>query len=96
MNARSVQPVLHAQAGHLVKIDEVAREQRHVVREANGGDLQIHRADADPLALQAMENLGGLLIKWEKRNLRKETDGSVKLASVTATSGSSTSATDCH
>src|SRR5947209_1992894 len=41
----SIDPVLHLQAGNLLKVLEIARDQRSSTRERNAGDQQIGAAD---------------------------------------------------
>ena len=50
MVAKSIHPVLDTQAAHFFKIDQVSREQGGFVGEANRGDLEIQRAEAQRLS----------------------------------------------
>ena len=60
--AKSIHPVLHTQAAHFFKIDQVSREQGGFVGEANRGDLEVQRAKAQPLTPERVEDGGGFVV----------------------------------
>ena len=76
--ARSIQPVLQAQTGDFLEIDEVPREQRGVVREADGGDFQVHRADADAIFAEAMEDVRRLRVEGKNVELLESSESGLK------------------
>ncbi len=67
----SVEPVFDAEAGDFLEIYEVAAEEEGVVGDANGGDFEVHRADADALSLEAVESVCGIGIKREDGKFRE-------------------------
>ena len=61
MDARSVQPVLHAKTRHLAEVGEVAREQGAVKGERDTRDAEVHRSDADTPGAKFVENVSARL-----------------------------------
>ena len=66
-----IQPVLHAEAGDFLEVHEVAAEEEGVVGDADCGDFEVHRADADALGLESVENVCSVGIKRENGKLRE-------------------------
>lgn len=67
----SVEPVFHAEAGDFLEVHEVAREERRVVGDADGGDFHAHRAGAETEALQRGKAGGCLVVEGKDGELRK-------------------------
>ncbi|MEK7686662.1 MAG: hypothetical protein AAB466_14700 [Verrucomicrobiota bacterium] len=75
LRPRSIQPVLHAQAGDVFKVHHVARQQRSLMRHADGGDLEIHRPGARMLTFQVVEDFCGLGVEGKNGKLVEGGDG---------------------
>lgn len=56
---------------HSLEVDEVAGQDRHVLRAGDGSDPQIHRADPNALASEDIEHLGRLIIEGQDLGARK-------------------------
>ena len=61
-------------------IASVSSEQRGVVGQADGGDLQVHRADAHARALQTMEVVRGVFLEREDRKFQHGLQAQLKSA----------------
>lgn len=75
---RSVEPILHTEAGDFLEVHEVAAEEEGVVGDADGGDFEVHRSDADALGLEAVKNCDGVVIKWKHSKFVQRFDGRLK------------------
>ena len=75
LRPRSIQPVLHAQAGDVFKVQHVAREQRGLMRQADGGDFEIHRPGARMPVFQPVKDLRGPGVEGKNGKLVESGDG---------------------
>ena len=75
----SIQPILDAQAGHFLEIHQVPRQQQRIVGEANCGDLQVHGADANALALQPIEAIRRLVIEGDEDEFAQQLQAVLEL-----------------
>src|SRR2546425_2551521 len=63
----SIQPVFHSQPRNPCEVREIAGEQQGIVGQTDGGNLQVHRADAQTLAPEILKKSGGFAI--ERKNI---------------------------
>ena len=77
---RSVEPVFHAQAGDFLEIHEVAGAQRCVMGHADGGDFQVHRADANARVAEAVKGVRRRGIEEQDREFDERLDAAVQPA----------------
>lgn len=72
------QPGFEFQSRNVLKIPQVARQQRRIDRQNNARDPYVHRADSDTLASQILKNVGGVRVPLEHVPLGKELDAPTK------------------
>ena len=65
-------PVFHGQAGKLLEVDSIPRDECRAVGERDGGDLEVHATDAVFLAAQVFKDFGGAGVEGDDRPTGKE------------------------
>jgi hypothetical protein len=68
----SIDPIGNPQSRNLLEILHIGRKEESIMHEGNGGNLEIHCANANALLPQTSERIGRLSIKQEHLPSRKE------------------------